>query len=111
MHLHYKQLPYVLLFVQIKIKCQSRMSCFGYRIESSSTEYANSCNGIKLGSLWLGLYSNQRNELKRFSHLPDYVNPLMLLVSGYAKVKKEPVERYLEERVHFDSYSSKTIFD
>ena len=66
---------------------------------------------LELGSLWLGLYSNQRNELKRLLHLPDYVDPLMLLVFGYAKVKKEPVERYLEERVHFDSYSSKTIFD
>ncbi len=59
---------------------------------------------LALGSLWLGLYDDQRKQLQHLLHLPEHINPLMLLVFGYPEKQKAPIDRYLSERVHYERY-------
>lgn len=62
-----------------------------------------------LGSLWMGLYPEQRSALRPLLALPKSVEPLILLAFGQAEEKKPPNHRYLTDRVHFESYCAPLI--
>ena len=61
---------------------------------------------LGLGSLWMGLYPEQRSALRPLLALPESVEPLMLLAFGVAEAEKPPIHRYLADRVHFEAYRS-----
>lgn len=63
---------------------------------------------LHLGSLWMGLYPRQRAALRQLLHLPEYVEPLLLMAFGTAAEEKAPIDRYLPERVHFECYRPDT---
>ena len=59
---------------------------------------------LGLGSLWMGLYPEQRSALRPLLALPESVEPLILLAFGTAEAEKPPIHRYLANRVHFEKY-------
>lgn len=59
---------------------------------------------LDLGSLFMGLYKHQRDSLKIMLAIPENIEPLMLLAFGEAQKEKEKIERYLEDRVHFEKF-------
>lgn len=61
---------------------------------------------LELGSLWMGLYEDQRKQLQALLHLPAHIEPLMLLAFGYPEKKLAPIDRYLTERVHYEQYEA-----
>lgn len=61
---------------------------------------------LGLGSLWMGLYPQQRTTLRQLLNLPEHVEPLILLSFGTAVEEKAPINRYLFHQVHFERYKS-----
>lgn len=61
---------------------------------------------LGLGSLWMGLYENQRTQLQTLLQLPAHIMPLILLAFGYAAQTLPPIDRYLTERVHNEQYQA-----
>lgn len=61
-----------------------------------------------LGSLWLGIYPRTRRVegLKKLFALPDHVMPLGIVTLGFAAKEKETIDRYVEERVHWERYQN-----
>ena len=61
---------------------------------------------LGLGGLWMGLYPGQRAALRSLLALPAEVEPLILLAFGVPAEKKSPINRYLPNRVHQETYRS-----
>lgn len=59
-----------------------------------------------LGAVWTGIHPNQEREAKfrQLFRLPDFVIPLALVVMGHPAQSPAPVDRYQEERVHYNQW-------
>jgi nitroreductase len=59
-----------------------------------------------IGAVWLGIYPREERvgELKRILKMPDHIFPISIIALGWPKNKKPPVDRYMEERVQFDTF-------
>ena len=73
-------------------------------LSASAQNMLIAATDLELGSLWMGLYVDQRKQLQDLLHLPEHINPLILLAFGYPEQKKKPIDRYLTERVHNERY-------
>lgn len=61
---------------------------------------------LGLGSIWLGVYpvKERVDGVREIFSLPEHVMPLGLMALGYAAKEKPPIDRYLEDRVHWEAY-------
>lgn len=57
-----------------------------------------------LGSLWIGLYPNQRKAIHSLCHLPEHIEPLVLLSFGYSAEKRAPINHFLSEHIYYETY-------
>ncbi len=59
-----------------------------------------------LGSVWLGVYPrHERVEgLRQLFSIPEYVIPFALIALGYPDEEKPPINRYKEDRVHYNKW-------
>ena len=87
--------------------------CGDTRIEES-LEYINTdCSAatenlllavheLGLGAVWLGIYPREERVegLRRLLGLPGNIIPIALVAMGYAAEKREPEDRYQQQRVH-----------
>jgi nitroreductase len=62
------------------------------------------CLGI--GSVWLGVYPNMTRvkEMKKLLSLPENVMPLSIVSLGYSDMEFKEVDRYDENKVHYNKY-------
>jgi len=65
-----------------------------------------SARALGLGSCWLGVYPKEDRieNLKKLFNLPERVIPFSLISIGYTSAKQEKVDRYKEERVHYNKW-------
>ena len=79
----------------------------GFWIQDLSAASQNillAANSLGLGSVWCGIYPNEERT-KAFQDLfemPSDVYPLNIIPIGYAAEKKDPADRFEEERIHID---------
>lgn len=61
---------------------------------------------LGLGNIWLGIYphKNRVDTVRELFSLPEHVIPMGLFAAGYAAKEKPPIDRYMEDRVHWESY-------
>ncbi len=61
---------------------------------------------LGLGSCWLGVYPREDRieNLKKLFDLPKSVIPFSLISLGYTSDKQEKVDRYKEERIHYNKW-------
>ncbi|QUH25600.1 nitroreductase family protein [Serpentinicella alkaliphila] len=61
---------------------------------------------LGLGGVWLGIYPREDRiiGLSRLLNLPEGVLPLSVVSIGYADEEKEPIDRYMEDRVHYNKW-------
>ena len=61
---------------------------------------------LGLGSVWLGIYPDNRRILmmRELLELPEDIIPLALVPVGYPAEQKPPGDRFREERVHYDRW-------
>ena len=59
-----------------------------------------------IGAVWLGIYPREQRikELKRVLKMPDHILPVSLIALGYSAVEKQPIDRFMKERVHFNTF-------
>ncbi|MGM0500924.1 MAG: nitroreductase family protein [Bacillota bacterium] len=60
-----------------------------------------------LGAVWLGVHPVEKrvNGVRELFELPEQIMPFSIIALGYPQQQKEKNDRYLEERVHYNSWS------
>lgn len=61
---------------------------------------------LGLGGVWLGFYPDEDRvrELSILLEIPESVLPLSVVAIGYADEEKSPINRYMEDRVHYNKW-------
>lgn len=59
-----------------------------------------------LGAVWMGFYPNieRSNKLKTYFECPDNIIPFSVIAIGYPDEKKEVLDYFKKDRIHFDKY-------
>lgn len=63
-------------------------------------------NALGLGACWVGIYpvEERMQGLRKLLDIPNHVNPLCLVALGYPAEKKEPPDRFQQDRIHYDRW-------
>ena len=63
-------------------------------------------HSLGLGAVWLGIYpdENRMASTSELLEIPDGINPISIISIGYPDEKKEPANRYKEERIHYNKF-------
>lgn len=61
---------------------------------------------LGLGGVWVGVYPMQERveAIQKLFSLDDNIIPLSIVSIGYPDVKPEQIDRYTEDRVHFNKW-------
>lgn len=81
----------------------------GNLVEDCSAAIQNillAAHGLGLGAVWCGLYpvTERTNVISDLFDLPQNIIPVGLAVVGHKNEEKEVVDRYAEERIHYDRW-------
>ena len=63
-------------------------------------------HSLGLGAVWLGVYPEKQriSDVSELLEIPDGVIPISLIALGYPDEKKEPSNRFKEERIHRNKF-------
>jgi len=61
---------------------------------------------LELGAVWLGVHPKQRiiQNVNSILELPENVKALSIISLGYAAEEKEASDRYIKDKVHFETW-------
>ncbi len=81
----------------------------GYNAINTSAVTQNillAAHDMGLGTCWIGLYPREERVLgiRKIFNIPEYILPVNLVAVGYPDEVKQPNNRYLENRVHFNKW-------
>ncbi len=81
----------------------------GYWIQDCSAATENillAAHALGLGAVWLGVYPREERArgVKELLKIPDGIMPLSIISIGYPGEKKEPADRYREDRIHYEKW-------
>jgi len=91
--------------------------CSDRKLETKRASWLQDCSAAtqnillaahakQLGAVWLGIFpdSDRVFGMQSLLGLPQDVRPVSLVAVGYPADKPEPVDRFLEERVHHNCW-------
>lgn len=63
-------------------------------------------NALGLGGCWVGIYPVEERirELRELLKMPDHVVPFSMVSVGYSAEKKQPPDRFRQERIHYERW-------
>lgn len=81
----------------------------GLLVEDCSAAIQNillAAHGIGLGAVWCGLYPSPdfKNVIADAIKLPDYIEPIGMVVVGHKVEDKEPADRFDKAKIHHDQW-------
>ena len=81
----------------------------GFLVEDCSASIQNmllAAHGLGLGAVWCGIYSVEKliKSVADVLELPDNLIPIGMVVVGVKAEDKEPIDRFDENKVHFDKW-------
>lgn len=83
----------------------------GFLVEDCSASIQNmllAAHGLGLGAVWCGLYKEKHQDLvenmSKTLNLPENIIPIGLVVVGIKAQDRDAVDRYNEEKVHYDKW-------
>lgn len=81
----------------------------GYWVQDCSAATENmllAAHAKGLGAVWCGVYPTEERVIafRRLLGIPEEIIPFSLVPLGYPAEKKEPANRYNEERVHYNKW-------
>lgn len=81
----------------------------GYWVQDCSAATENillAAQDKGLGAVWLGVYpyENLVQSLKKIFGIPEHVIPMNIIAVGHPEEKKEPADRYDENRIHINKW-------
>jgi len=73
-------------------------------LSAASQNILLAANSLGLGSVWCGIYPNEERTkvFQDLLEMPSDVYPLNIIPIGYPAEKKDPADRYDEEKIHID---------
>lgn len=79
----------------------------GYWVQDCSAATENiliAAQDKGLGTVWLGVHPNEDRKagVRKILGIPDSITPFSIVSIGYPDEKKEPSNRYNEERIHYN---------
>ncbi|HEY8362140.1 MAG TPA: nitroreductase family protein [Tissierellaceae bacterium] len=88
---------------------KSKQQDMGFLVEDCSASIQNmllAAHGLGLGAVWCGLYGKTDlvENMSKTLNLPEHIIPIGLVVIGVKAQDVEPVDRYNEEKVHYDRW-------
>ena len=87
----------------------SREKYKGYWVQDCSAATENiliEAQHLGLGAVWLGVHPVEQrvNDIKGLFNLPEEAYPLSIISIGYPGEKKEPSDRFDENKIHYDRW-------
>lgn len=81
----------------------------GYWVQACSAATENillAAQDKGLGAVWLGVYPNEDRvkDIRKIFDIPGHAVPLNVIAVGHPAEKKEPSDRYDEDRVHLNKW-------
>lgn len=81
----------------------------GFLIEDCSASIQNillAAHGLGLGAVWCGLYSRKNlvDDMSKILGLPAHIIPIGMVVIGVKDEEKKLIDRYNEEKVHYNKW-------
>ncbi|MBN1914804.1 MAG: nitroreductase family protein [Parachlamydiales bacterium] len=81
----------------------------GYWVQDCAAATQNlllAAHALHLGAVWTGVYPREERikGLQELLSIPQNAIPFSLVVIGHPEETKETISRYLEERIHFDTW-------
>lgn len=82
---------------------------FGYCVQDCSAATENiliaACDK-GLGAVWLGVYPKEDRIMgvRKIFGIPEHVIPISIIAVGHPDEKKEPADRYDDNRIHLDKW-------
>lgn len=63
-------------------------------------------HGIGLGAVWIGVFPREKRiaSVHSLFNLPENIVPFSLIAVGYPDEKKHFIERFREERIHYETW-------
>jgi nitroreductase len=107
-HPYSKMLKEAPLAILICAKSKTDKYC-DYWVQDCSAATQNlllAAHAKGLGAVWLGIYpiDERVNGIKDLFSLPAGVVPLSLNAIGYPAEEKEPIDRYDETKIHYETW-------
>jgi len=81
----------------------------GYWVQDCSAATENiliAAQSKGLGTVWLGVYPKEErvDGIRKIFRIPEHMIPLNVIAVGHPAEKKEPSDRYDENRIHFNKW-------
>jgi nitroreductase len=81
----------------------------GFWIQDCSAASQNillAAHALGLGAVWCGIYPNEERTkvFQELLKMPEYVYPVNIIPIGHPAEKKEPSDRYTEERIRYNNW-------
>ncbi len=88
---------------------KTKQDVFGFLISDCSASIQNmllASHGLGLGAVWCGLYPREHlmEGTTDVLNLPEHIVPVGLVVVGETEEKPSAVDRYNEDKVHYDRW-------
>ncbi len=88
---------------------KSKQDDMGFLVEDCSASIQNmllAAHGLGLGAVWCGLYAKEDlvDNMSKTLNLPEHIIPIGLVVVGVKDQEREAIDRYNEEKVHYDRW-------
>jgi nitroreductase len=82
----------------------------GYWVQDCSAATENiliAAQSKGLGAVWLGVYPKEErvDAIRKIFSIPEHMIPLNVIAVGHPAEKKEPSDRYDENRIRFNKWS------
>ena len=63
-------------------------------------------NALGIGSCWIGGYPNEDRleNMRKYFHLPDHIQPLWMISFGYPADQKKPENKWDDCKIHWEKY-------
>ena len=89
---------------------QEKEESAGYWVQDCSAATENiliAAQSKGLGAVWLGVYPKEDRveNIRRVFDIPEHIVPLNVIAVGHPAEKKEPSDRYDENRIRFNKWS------
>ena len=81
----------------------------GFLVEDCSASIQNillAAHGLGLGAVWCGIYSVEKltQSMSETLNLPEHIIPIGMVVVGVKEEEKAAIDRYDENKIHFDKW-------
>lgn len=88
---------------------KTKQDVFGFIISDCSASIQNmllAAHGLGLGAVWCGVYPREHlmEGMTEVLNLPEHIVPVGMVVVGVKDEKKSVIDRYNENKIHYDRW-------